>query len=470
MEDLRSAGIAISDSMVHRLAYSHDAWPLGLKQAVTGYPSWVPRAVAWPESTQQVSVLLRWASAHGVPVVPYGGGSGIVGGALANESAVVVDLKRMGRLLEVDRRSMLVRAQAGISGQYLEDRLSAQGLTLGHFPQSIMASTLGGWLAHRAAGVTSTRYGKIEDMVIALEVVLPSGEVVRTRQVPRASTGPDIDQLFVGSEGCFGIVTEATLQVYAAPEVRRWCSYVVEDFERGLEAVRLVLQRDLRPAIVRLYDATEASPFLEPWGQAGSCLLLWGCEGFDDQVRLELAHIEASCGSVGAMALGSGPAELWWSRRFNTLGLIRPLLDPLGVADALEVSASWSRIGQIYGAMRAAMLEAAGEGGSVYGHLSHAYRSGANLYMIFSARARDESLVEQKYYDVLAAAFEACLSLGGSLSHHHGVGLGKARWLEQEWGSTGLQVLHAVQKALDPAGIMNPGKGLHAGWEAGDAR
>ena len=467
MEELRREGLEVSESLVDRLAYSHDAWPLELKAAVLGRPHWLPMAVAWPETTEQVSVLLRWAQRHRVPVVPYGGGSGIVGGALADGSALVVDLKRMGRVLEVDESSLWVRAQAGISGQYLEDRLNARGLTLGHFPQSMRASTLGGWLAHRAAGVASTRYGKIEDMVLALEVVLPDGEVVRTPRVPRAATGPDLDQLFVGSEGCYGIITEATLQLHALPEVRRWRCYAVGEFERGLEAVRRVLQRDLRPAIVRLYDAVEAAPYLEPWGRAGECLLLWGCEGYADMVALEVEHIEAACRGQGWSDLGDGPAELWWSRRFNTLGLVRPLLESRGVADALEVSADWSCLGRVYEGMRGAMLAAVGERGKVYGHLSHAYRTGANLYMIFSAEAEDEEAVAHTYWRVLEAAFEACLSLGGSLSHHHGVGLAKARWLGREWGASGLRVLWRLQQALDPGGIMNPGKGLHP--EVGDA-
>lgn len=452
---------AFSTRTVDRIAYAHDTWPLALKAAHEGHLPYLPAAVVWPSSAAQVATTLVWAAQHRVPVTPYGGGSGIVGGALAAEGGVILDTKRMGRLLGIDAESLLVEAETGINGRYLEDRLNAAGYTLGHLPQSMMSGTLGGWLAHRAAGVSSTRYGKIEDLVHGLEVVLPSGALLRTRRAPRAAAGPDLRQLFVGAEGVLGVVTSATLAIRPLPEVRRWRAYACPSFRDGIAAIRQVLQRDLRPAIVRLYDPIEARPHLAAAGVTQpAALLIWGCEGFDELVGLEERAIERAC--ARALALGPGPGERWWAHRLSTSGLLRTNQQAAGVGDALEVSATWADLPRVYEAMLSAMSDAVEANGQVYGHVSHVYPAGGNLYMIFHSHAHSPEAVPEHYQAVLAAAFGACLAHGGCLSHHHGVGLGKAAWFADEHGPAGLATLHAIQRALDPQGIMNPGKALHA--------
>jgi alkyldihydroxyacetonephosphate synthase len=399
-----------------------------------------------------------------VPVIPYGGGSGIVGGALPLHGGLVLDLKRMNRLLGIDEVSLVASVEAGINGQILEDKLNARGFTLGHLPQSIRASTLGGWIAHRAAGVTSTKYGKIEDIVEALDVVLPTGDCLSTRHVPRSSTGPDLDQLFLGAEGAYGVVTAAHLAIRRLPEARVWLSYAFQDFDSALGCIRTVIQRDLRPAIVRLYDAEEAAPHLAGTGSRdGSVLLLWGMEGPRDLVELEEAGVRQQCEPHAALDLGSEPGERWWGHRLSTAALLETLNKPASVSDALEVTGSWSAIAQIYRDMKSAMQAEVGNDGRVYGHLSHVYHTGANLYMIFHATADREDDVPALYDRVLDAAFTACLNLGGSLSHHHGVGPVKARWLPDEHGPEGIEILREMQRVLDPAGIMNPASGFHGG-------
>jgi len=455
---------AVSTGIADRVAYAHDASPVTLREAAAGRLPRLPAAVAWPESPAQVTAILRWAQVTQVPVIPFGGGSGIVGGALPVPGGLVVDLKRMDRIREIDETSLVAVVETGINGQILEDRLLARGYTLGHLPQSIRASTLGGWIAHRAAGVASTRYGKIEDLVEALEVVLPTGEILTTRSVPRSSTGPDLDQIFLGSEGAYGIVTAAHLALRHAPETRVFQAYALPGFDTALDAIRRVIQRDLRPAIVRLYDAEEAQPHLAGMDlPAEAVLLLWGSEGPRELVDFELEGIRRICQGDGVIDLGPAPGERWWNHRLSTAALLKTLHRPASVSDALEVTGSWRSLGEIYHAMKVAMLAAAGDGGRVYGHVSHVYQTGANLYMIFHATAASETEVPQLYDRILNAAFTACLDRGGSLSHHHGVGSTKARWLPREHGDVGLRILRDLQAVLDPAAIMNPGVGFHGG-------
>ncbi len=458
----RLLGERVSTSVADRIAYAHDASPVALKRAAAGELPHLPAVIVWPESAVEIAAIMRWAQETGVPLTPCGSGSGIVGGALGDPRGVTLDLTRLDRIVEIDDVSLLVRVQPGINGQRLEDQLNARGYTLGHFPQSLRASTLGGWIAHRAAGVASTRFGKIEDLVEALEVVLPTGEIVRTRAVPRSATGPDLDQLFIGSEGAFGIVTEATVTIRLCPAARQWQAYSVDSFPAALDAIRRVIQQDLRPAIVRLFDAEEAVPYLAG-DDPGAVVLLWGCQGSAALVDFELAHIRAVCEPVARRDLGTGPGEQWWRHRFSTSGLLHTIQAPHGIADALEISATWRDLPAIYERMRASMLAAAGPDARVFGHVSHVYPSGGNLYMIFHARAADDAAVPALYDRILDAAFTACLANGGSLSHHHGVGATKARWLVDEHGEAGLTLLRRLQRLLDPAGIMNPGVGLAGG-------
>jgi alkyldihydroxyacetonephosphate synthase len=454
----------LSTSLADRISYAHDASPVALKRAAAGQLPHLPDAVAWPTSREQVSAILRWAQQTRTPVIPFGGGSGIVGGALPVAGGLVVDMKLLDRILDIDEISMVARVETGINGQILEDRLNARGYTLGHFPQSIRASTLGGWIAHRAAGVASTRYGKIEDIVEALDVVLPTGDVVTTRAVPRSSTGPDLNHLFLGSEGAYGIVTAAHLAIRPVPESRAWQAYAYPDFTQALDDVRRVMQRDLRPAIVRLYDAEESAPPLAGLHlEDESVLLLWGSEGPRELVAFEMDGIRRICGGDDVLDLGPGPGERWWHHRLSTAALLHTIRKPNSIADALEVTGSWRNLAAIYRAMKDGMTAAAGEHGRVYGHVSHVYHTGANLYMIFHATAADDADVPRLYDRILDAAFAACHGLGGSLSHHHGVGSTKAKWLPEEHGEHGLRVLRELQRVLDPGGIMNPSVGFSGG-------
>lgn len=490
----------VSDGVLDRLAYGHDTWPVALK--APGATGWQPDLVAWPGSAGEVADAVRIAAAAGLPIIPVGGLSGIVGGALAVRGGLVLDLLRLNRVLEVDELSGLVRTEAGILGANLEEALAGHGLTTGHLPQSGHSSTVGGWIAHRAAGIASTKYGKIESILRGVRVVLADGSILETRVAPASATGPALQSLFLGAEGTLGVVVEATLAVQPLPAERRWVAYgfqvadpadgpgVLADgraadgttadatiaanpiaadpadaaFLRILEVVRRVLRRGYRPAIVRAYDPAEATPLLARAGLAGDAvagtraLLIVGAEGEEPLVAAELAAVAREAVAAGGEDLGVGPAEAWAAHRFDTSWLVGAVRGEGSIGDALEVAATWSRLPAVYVAMRAAMRKACGPGGAVVAHLSHAYPDGGNLYMIFRTEQDSERAAIEHYPVVVDAALGACLAAGGTVSHHHGIGLAKARWFEREVGPVGLSVIRRQKAALDPAGILNPGK------------
>jgi alkyldihydroxyacetonephosphate synthase len=420
-----------------------------------------PMAVVFAGSTDDVAETLRWAQETGTPVVPRGGGSGVCGGAQAIWRGVVLDLSRMDRVLDVDPRSQVVVAEAGVRGDRLEEALHEHGLTLGHYPQSLAISTVGGWIAARSAGQASSAFGAIEDLVLGLSVVLPTGDVVRTRAVPRSAAGPDLASLFVGGEGSLGIVTEATLSASSLPEGYRWLAFRPPDFGTGLEAVRRIRQSPFRTLVLRLYDEADAAiSFPGLHGEGGPALLVGLAR--DRGVRAAAQAVRDLADEVGAPALPEAYGTYWWEHRFDAVELYRRImgqermLGPGVVVDTLEVAATWGHLPALYDGVRGALAERAAQ--AVGCHLSHAYRSGASLYFTFLLHADDDRRVERAYGECWREAVRACHEAGGTLTHHHGVGVLKAPFMEEELGQGGLRLLRALKAALDPAGILNPGK------------
>lgn len=448
----------VSTSAVTRLAYGRDAYPIAIRQTLRSGPRFEPDLVAWPTTTDEVAAVLRVAAQRGLAVVPYGAGSGIVGGALAGPATIVLDLKRLARFVALDPVSMTATVEAGMLGKDFEDRLNAEGFTCGHYPQSLFSSTVGGWVSHRGVGTFSTRYGKIDDLVLGMEAVLADGTVVRSKPVPQSAAGPDLKRLFLGSEGTLGVVTEVTLQIFPLPEARRLLGFACPSFDAGLDAVRRMVQAGYRPAAVRLYDPVEAGERLGLDPQSPDSLLIAVVEGPGELADATARAFEATATMLGLRSVGGGYAEQWLASRFNTAGLVSTNESATGVADALEVANTWSRLGETYRQMKAAMEAVAGAGGRVYGHASHFYHAGGNLYMIFHANADDPALVEDRYQLMLRAAFDACLATGGTLTHHHGVGIGKREFMPSELGSGGHELLARIKAAVDPDGVLNPGK------------
>jgi alkyldihydroxyacetonephosphate synthase len=450
---------AVSTGVATRRAYARDAYPLAIRDVVAGGTRFAPAIVVWPGSVAEVAAVITIATSEEANVVPYGGGSGIVGGALGGPRAIILDTKRLAEIEAIDVESGTVTVQAGCLGKDLEDQLNAAGFTCGHYPQSLYSSTVGGWVAHRGVGTFSTRYGKIDDLVVALDAVLPDGTLFQAKAAPQSAAGPDLKRLFLGSEGTLGVVTRVTLKVFPLPEVRVATAYQCPSFDEGLEIVRGAIQHGYQPAAVRLYDAEEARERLGASStHPDEALLLVICEG-----PRELAHVTARAvgdyaSKLGALDLGPELADRWLATRFNTASLVSTIASDQGVADALEVANNWRRLPDTYRAMHAAMSAAVGDAGVVYGHASHFYHSGANLYMIFHATALEGESVDERYRAVLDAAFEACLATGGTLTHHHGVGIGKRNYMHAELGDGGARILDQLRASFDPKGVMNPGK------------
>lgn len=440
-----------------RMAHANDWTPAALLAARRGRVSdWVD-CVVRPRSAPEVADVLRWAGATGTAIVPFGGGSSVCGGiADPGRPAVVLDLTSMSQIVDVDTTSRLARVQAGVTGPQLAAALSELGWRTGHEPQSVEISTVGGWVATRACGQLSARFGGIEDILTGLEAVLPDGSIVRSKTVPRRSAGPDVARMMVGSEGALGVVTEATLRISPEPALRADRCVRFDHMAEGVAACRAIAQSELAPTLVRLYDADDASFFLRghPEEPPGPLLLLsFEEEGAEDRADRAVA-LEASA--------RRGPDELvahWWAHRNDAVAEYRRvmagdgILGPYGVVETMEVSASWSRLRDLYHAMKTVLGEKADLVGC---HLSHVYPDGACLYFTIASACEDDEEAADRLDGWWTAGMATCLERGGSVSHHHGIGRLKAPWLEAELEGW-LKVLRALKSVVDPAGVMNPG-------------
>ncbi len=445
-----------------------------------------PDAVVYPSDESQVAALLAWAADRDVAVVPFGGGSSVLGGVEPEPGprpVISLDMARMDRVLSVDHVSWTARIQAGATGPEVEAQLNAQGFTLGHFPQSFEFSTLGGWIATRAAGQASTGYGKIEDMTQAVRMVSPQG-ILDTRDAPATATGPSLLQLLVGSEGLFGVITEATVRIHPKPQVQDYRGFLFRSLEDGLATLRDLLQGGPRPTVARLSDAAEtagfamlarkhgglkgladvaAEAYLGMRGHSltgGSCVLILGYDGDVKATQRAWKQAAPVCKAHGGLAVGRSVGESWKRERFAQPYLRDILLGAGVLVDTLETATSWTNLLRLYGAMtealRSAIRDTDGGPGYVMTHVSHVYEWGASLYSTFLGRqVRGEE--EQQWWAIKRATTEAILSAGGTLSHHHGIGRDHASWFEREVGPLGVEAFRAVKRTLDPAGILNPG-------------
>lgn len=364
----------------------------------------------------------------------------------------MIDLKRMNRIRELDEVNQMVTVESGMNGARYEEELNKAGYTGGHFPQSLRCSTIGGWLACRAAGQFSTRYGKIEDMAISLEAVLADGTVFSGRSVPRTATGPRPDHLFIGSEGVLGIITAATLRIWPLPEKRHLVSYTFDNMEDALESIRLVMRAGARPAVVRLYDAQETGNHFPELGDKRPALIIL-IEGNSEIVRAETSVLDSVAQGFSAVNEGAQPVEHWLERRFNISAASR-LFQKDAVLDTIEVTTNWHNAYSTYRAMQDALLAVDGTM-LASGHYSHVYPEGAALYLTVVGFPGEDKLAY--YKKIWKAAMQACTAEGAAISHHHGIGLHRGLWMKEEHGP-GLEVLKRLKRALDPNGIMNPGK------------
>lgn len=435
-------------------AHRTDYWVLAHLRAAQGRLDAGPACVVTPRDTTEVATAVKLAAERGVAIVPYGGGSGVVGGATPPAGSLVVDLGAMTGIVELNETALHARVRAGTNGGEYERLVQARGYTTGNYPQSIDRSTVGGWVATRAAGQWSTRYGNIEDLCLAVEVVLPDGEVVRTNAAPRAASGPNLRELFLGSEGTLGVITEVTLRLHPLPQHRALATLAFPSMPQGLEAIRRVLRVGWRPAVVRLYDAVETGRHFGQWVDADRAALIVVSEGPRALVDVEMAAVRAAASAEGAVECDVAAAEHWLEGR-NTVPAWDFFLKRELVVDTIEVAAGWDRVAALYDAVTAALHDVPGIV-IASAHSSHSYVQGTNLYVTFVVKPADWSRAEESYLDAWGRVMRATLAGGGTISHHHGIGRLRTRWLAEEL-RTSYPVLAALKRALDPGKVMNPG-------------
>jgi alkyldihydroxyacetonephosphate synthase len=438
-----------------------------------------PDAVVLVGEAERLPGILGACAAEGIAVVPYGGGTSVVGGVepLRGAHARLISLDLAGlRGVEVDRRSLTATLGAGLRGPEAEAALAGHGLVLGHFPQSFEYATIGGFAATRSAGQASSGYGRFDALVSSVRLIAPAGSI-HTLETPHTAAGPALRELVVGSEGVLGLIPEVTVRVRPAPEARRYEAWIAEDFEAGAEIVRALAQGPGLPDVIRVSDEEETEVSLAlsgPRGTAaalfdrylglrrrrGGCLMVVGHEGDREAVARRRALAVRGLRAGGAVYLGQAAGRSWEHGRFQGPYLRDTLMEMGAMVETLETSHTWSRLRDLRLAVGNAVRDSlAGQGtpGLVFCHLSHAYADGASLYFTFIARALRGEEIEQ-WRLVKRAACEAIVAGGGTITHHHGVGRDHVPYMAAEVGATGIEALRALKERLDPAGIMNPGK------------
>ncbi len=474
----------VFDSTEDRIRHATGCGYADLARLRGGRLDAAPDAVVLPADAGAVRRVLDACAAAGIAVVPYGGGTSVVGGVEPlrgpHERLISLDLGRL-REVEIDRRSLTARLGAGLRGPEAEAALNAEGFVLGHFPQSFEYATVGGFAATRSAGQASSGYGRFDALVSAIRLIAPAGNL-RTLETPHTAAGPSLRELAVGSEGSFGVIPEVTVRIRPQPRQRRYEAWIATHFEAGAEIVRALAQGPGLPDVIRVSDEEETEGSLAlsgPRGFAGTlfggylglrrkrggCLIVIGLEGDEESVARRRALAVRALRRGGAAYLGQGAGRSWEHGRYQGPYLRDTLMGMGAMVETLETSHTWSRLAELHAGVGDAIrdsLAAQGTPGLVFCHLSHAYADGASLYFTFISRARRGEEIEQ-WRAVKRAASEAIVACGATITHHHAVGRDHAPYMEAEVGETGIELLRAVKERLDPTGIMNPGKLIPSG-------
>ena len=432
--------------------HSYDAWPVAAKWKNQGKRPFSPDVVVKANNTEQVSQILKWANENNVPVTPWGGGSSVTGQALA-KGGIMLDTLSMNHVIALSDDSLMVKVQAGKYGHQLEQELNDRGFTLNHSPQSLDRSTVGGWVATRAMGQFSSRYGGIEDLMVAFTVVLPTGEVVETMNVPRGAVGPDLRHVFMGAEGTMGIITDVTLKIFPVAEFRLFETVTFDSVEAGVTVMRQIMRMGLKPFLVRFYDVVEARHAMQD-KSFDKCAMFLGFEGIESVALAEYAAVMDLCAAQGGEKVGPAPVESWMKRRFDFSTVENILAEDGGLAETIEIAHFWDGILETYYELKEALAPYAAE---VLGHFSHVYPQGTSLYVILLGKDTDDATAEANLLEVWDVAMRICVKNGAAISHHHGSGLARLPYVADALGSS-MPVLKKIKAALDPNDIMNPGK------------
>ncbi len=451
----------ISTKDSDRLVYATDWFWVPQMWLDRGEEPAKPEYIIHPGTVEEVSEIIKIANAYRVPVIPYGGGSGSQGGALSIYGGIIMDLKRLNKILDIDEKSLTVTAEAGIIGAHLEWALNDRGFTLPHYAASANCATLGGYLAPRGSGTISTKYGKAEELVLSMQVVLPTGEIIRTPIVPIHAAGPDYFHLFLGAEGTLGTITEATMQIEYLPETRLMRAVLFDSLSDALEAGRLIMTRRYDPMVIRLYDpASTASRIKAILGyELEGAYMVMGFDGDADLAALQEEKAMAVCRELGAQDLGREPGEKWWDHRYDFYYPPKNLKFPW-MYGTTETITTFDKLEKLYWAEKRAVEETYADLDIKFiGHFSHWFHWGASLYtrFIIENPPQDAQEAIRLHNRIWNTAMTAVLENDGMVNEHHGVGLKLSRYMRRQYGPA-WPMLKSIKDALDPNGIMNPGK------------
>lgn len=451
----------ISTRELDKLVYSTDWFWLPQMWLDRGERLRTPDYIVHPSSAEEVAAIMKVANNYRLPVIPWGGGSGSQGGALPIYGGILLDTKRLNQIIEIDQKSLTVTAQAGINGSQLEMAVNEYGLTLPHYPASANAATLGGYLAPRGTGTISNKYGKAEDLVLNMQIVLPNGNIIRTPHVPQHAAGPSYYPLFLGSEGTLGVITEATMQLDYFPEARLLRALVFSSLTDALEAGRQIMTKRLDPFVIRLYDEKSTSTRVKSilgYDLKGAYMVI-GFDGDPDIAALQEQKALDICNQFEFQDLGREPGESWWNHRYDFYYPPKNLKLPW-MYGTIETVTTYSNIERVYCAEKQAVEETYAEWDVDFiGHFSHWFHWGVMVYTRFIIKSPPEDPTEalRLHNRVWNTAMEAVLANGGMVNEHHGVGLKLSRYMRRQHGSA-WDLLESIKGAIDPNGIMNPGK------------
>ncbi|MGA8355402.1 MAG: FAD-binding oxidoreductase [Solirubrobacteraceae bacterium] len=469
----------LSTNHATRVAHAAGRGYMDLVHLRRGQPEGAPDGVAHVHDHEQILSLLELCAKRSIAVVPFGGGTSVVGGVAPvkgeHEALIALDLAGLSGVQAIDRESLSVTVAAGMRAAELEHELAGHGLTLGHFPQSFEYVSLGGCAATRSAGQASTGYGRFEDLILGLRAATPVGSI-ELPALPASAAGPDLRELIVGSEGTLGVIDRLTLKLARRSSARIYQGLLLPDFESGAQMLRKLVQEGAAPTLARLSDRAETELTLRLAGgglkrtatqlyfaarrRGEGCLAILGFEGEQEQVHRAWRHARACARDHGAIRLGGGAGDAWLASRFSAPYMRDELLTHGVMVETLETAACWSDLHALKAAVGGAISDALAELGTpgiVGCHVSHLYASGASLYFTFLARML-RGQERRQWQTVKDTAGAAILANGGTITHHHAIGRDHRRWLSNEVGATGIAALRAVKQQLDPAGIMNPGK------------
>ena len=432
--------------------YSHDAWPVSELERKLKIHQFRPDIVVTPKSKNEILGVLKVANENQVPLMARGLGSSVTGQSLATQGGIVLDLTQIISEPILNATDMTVSVSAGMRGSDLEEWLNNKSLTLNFYPQSLSRSTIGGWVATRATGQLSTKFGGIEDAAVGFSLILSDSTEIEVGQKPRAAVGPNLKELFLGTEGMFAVITDVTMKVYRKSEIQISEAWLMPSVNSGIAAMKEIMQTGIRPSLVRFYDEAEAQ-FAVPNLQANKCVLFLTHEGLTSISKAENLESSKIVESLGGLSLGSTPVEDWYKRRFDFSAVEKILASKGGYAETIEVAHNWSEIETLYSRL---VKELTPLSDTVLGHFSHVYTNGASLYIIlFGKTDTDEEAVAclRKIWDT---AMTVVTELGGEISHHHGAGLARQDFIAKSLGKQH-EILRRLKSVMDPEGILNPG-------------